>query len=878
MSVKVPAKPVYPVRTFEFNGPKPLIDFLDTTQAEAEMRPGSNLYDQALNRLYLLQPKTLYIRVQAHQDLIARLEAMAQSSMGGKQGRIHEDDVVPDDAVELNIERLLRMLALKPAKSGRLTGSLLLALWGATPGTLCEVAANLWNLGASGLELAFLQSSSRQSTPTHLIRVHGLRHVDALRSWVASEKDTLEIYQRTGRSLGNTEYYILADYQFPVPSPDRLLQIRAEMVLIRPGRESKTPEWLTFSAGEVRFFRKPHEILDLQASFRERPLLEAAADEPPQPIPLSLAIIPKPRGADRQYWQIDQELDRCRRTLRELEQKRARLVGRDRDEVYFAYRFHQAAEGVLNPLLVRLMQQRLGTLSGYDHAYCQPKEGKPFHLVLANRPCRALGFALQMADRIYYQPKQWRNWGVNLYLPLDTELAPLIDSHDAIPLLQQVLDNTSKLRDDEQDAGDYREWEAILWEPDQNGVIYETRVKQKRPLLAQFRLLNSFQAQVARDVDAQTRQRLADALHATRIKLTDNLQEVERDILAYAAREADRIEADFADMHVQLSKADQLMTQLKPQVDEVCSRLLQAPQNWLDFVNLVIRTHRELTQPAVDEFQQTRSVIVAIQTTLLKTLTPRGRNLVEAAQKGVAHLQQRLLEFDQLKDGMLAHFTELEQLGSRAAAVLAEVQRTADQIGDRLQAVREAEKQITTMQREIAEIHERETVVREQHEHVRKQRAEAEIVAAETDKRQADIRESEDKVIQLTAELGRLKLELNRRGALASARMGQLAQQLVEVRRQSESMQQLSKEINEQVGFVDRHSEAVTLWQNHRLSWESALNKKCQELSETIGKMEHVLSQTRQRSSELDQLGYDVSSLRSRIESLKYQGNGDEHG
>jgi hypothetical protein len=99
----------------------------------------------------------------------------------------------------------------------------------------------------------------------------------------------------------------------------------------------------------------------------------------------------------------------------------------------------------------------------------------------------------------------------------------------------------------------------------------------------------------------------------------------------------------------------------------------------------------------------------------------------------------------------------------------------------------------------------------------------------------------------------------------------------MQVRSQSESMQQLSREINEQVGFVDRHSEAVTLWQNYRLSWESALTKKCHELSETIGKMEHVLSQTRQRSTDLDQLGVDVSSLRSRIESLKHQGNGDGH-
>lgn len=139
-------------------------------------------------------------------------------------------------------------------------------------------------------------------------------------------------------------------------------------------------------------------------------MIEASARSAEAAIPLELGPVPKPQAAVRQSRQIDQEIDRVRQSLRELEQSRAKLVGRDRDEVYFAYRFNQHGHEQLNPLLARLLQQRLGTLSHYDYAFCQQENGAEYHLVIADQPSRSVGFAMQLADRIYYQPKQWWCW------------------------------------------------------------------------------------------------------------------------------------------------------------------------------------------------------------------------------------------------------------------------------------------------------------------------------------------------------------------------------------------------------------------------------------------------------------------------------------
>ena len=874
---EAPPEPVFPRMTFEFRTVSHLANFLVTTQEEDELRPGNALYDQSLNQLFFKKPQTFFVRVQARRELMKRLIDMAESS----KSRIHKGDEVPDDAAELDIQRMLRMLRLKPVKFVPKAGSLLLALWDADAEALCALTSELWNLGAGGLELAFLQRPANQSGPTHLIRIQGLRHMDALRSWQALHPRAFEIYSRNGRGVGETEFYVLAGYEFPVPSVERLARLAAGLVLIRPsfnaeGVDSGPAEWRAFDAGDVRFFRKPHEVLNLQVSREERAMIEVAGRTQAQPIPLSLAIIPKPRTAVRQARQIDQEIDRVRRSLRDLEQSRAKLVGRDRDEVYFAYRFNQSSDRELNPLLVRLLQQRLGTLAGYDYAYCQPQSGVAYHLVIANRPSRTLGFALQMADRVYYQPKQWQDWAVNLFLPMEAELAPLIDSKDAMPLLQSILDQSSENPDSDLKASHYREWAAFLWEPGPNGRIDETRVKEKVPLLSQFRLLNSFQCQVARDVSVQSRLKLAEGLREARAETSDELHEIERELLEHVCRRTDEIETKYVGMQTRLSEAEKLVTQLQPQVELVTGRLSQAPRDWIHFVQEVIRLHRDLSQPALNEFTQLQNSVIKVQTALLKTLTPRGRDLVAAARREVEHLHGRLQEFDDIKTSLIATLAELEQLGTRVEAVLVEVRQTYLRLEERLRQLHASEQEIITKQKEIDEIQAREAKVRVRLAAVQQQRAEAAVIEAETERRRADIRILEEQVMQQTVVLGQLKVALDRSGMQASARLGALALQVSKVREHSEAMERLSRDLNDQVGFVERHSAAVTMWETYRSSWERALLTTGNDLSLTVTKMEHVLSQTKLRSADLDELTEDVRRVSARVATITKQGHG--HG
>ena len=130
--------------------------------------------------------------------------------------------------------------------------------------------------------------------------------------------------------------------------------------------------------------------------------------------------------------------------------------------------------------------------------------------------------------------------------------------------------------------------------------------------------------------------------------------------------------------------------------------------------------------------------------------------------------------------------------------------------------------------------------------------------------------------MQQTVVLGQLKVALDRSGMQASARLGALALQVSKVREHSEAMERLSRDLNDQVGFVERHSAAVTMWETYRSSWERALLTTGNDLSLTVTKMEHVLSQTKLRSADLEELTEDVRRVSARVATITKQGHG--HG
>lgn len=831
-------KKQYAVATLEFASVKPLVNFLLSAVNEPEFSPGSTVYEQSLNRIYQGKPKGLFIRVQGHSDVIDRLDAMVKTGIAS--AKMHSGDQVPSSAAAMTIEQLMQRIHLKEAPQAKYRGGqLLTALWNANPDTLSEYVSYLWNLGANGMEVAFVRPGGGDAMPTHLVRIDELRHPGAFQSWSGGDDVTAELYVPMVSGQQNP-YYVQWGFRFPIPGLERFVPSEDGLTLLRriPGQTST--EWRVFRSRDIHFFRKPHDVLNLKTDRDSRSAIEMQPEVEEKNVPLEVAIVPRSRSALQQYWQVDREIDRLRRSLRNLEQNRARLVGRDSDEVYFAYRFEQHGTSELNPLLLRLLQQRMSTLSGYDYAFCKPKNGNPFHLVMSNRPSRALGFSVQVADRVYCQPKQWRMWGVNLYLPLDAELAPLIDSSDAVPMLQQMLDQSAQFPDDELEGGEgnYREWDAILWEPTHDNRITETRIKDKQPLMSRFRLLNSFQCHVARDVEQQTRDRLAERLRQTRLDVMDELDELETILLHAVEKRTAEVESQFEQMQKRLEKAEGLVTHLEPRVRTVTERLLAAPQDWVDFVRNVLSTHAEVVKPPLDAFEGLQNTLQKVETALLKTLTPRTKNLADAARRECDRLDKQFADFDEHLKEAQGQFTELESFSVKLSSVLAEVSATYRQIEQRVKRVRKLENEIIGFQKEIDQIDQREKEVETRHAHISQLRSEADKRSAEADRRAKEIREAEATLTSQVAELAELRRQIDDKGKKLSARLGLLARQVAGARDQDEHMNRLSYELNTRIGFVSAHARAVETWERHRQKWDTQIRIQEQELSLQVESMD----------------------------------------
>lgn len=867
---KRPRKKQYPIRTLEFDSPTRLINFLLSAVDEPDFGPGSVIYEKCLNRVFRKRPGGLLIRVQAHDSVVERLEAMVQA--GVARAAIHEGDQIPAGSSPLSIEQLMRRVHLREdAQTSYRGGQLLTALWNADQDSLSEYVSYLWDLGASGMEIAFVRSSTTDEMPSHIVRIQGLRHPGAFQSWGQRSGVTAELFVPMSGAHHASQYYVQWGWRYPVPGLDRLVASDSELTLLRRPEGQDSTEWRAFRSGDIHFFQKPNELLELDIARESRSLIEMQPDSKDRNVPLEVAIVPRSRSALREYWQIDREIDRLRRSLRDLEQNRARLVGRDGDEVFFAYRFNQDGHSDLNPLMLRLLQQRMGTLTGYDHAFCRPKDAAPFHLVMANRPSRSLGFSLQVADRVYYQPRQWRSWGVNLYLPLDTELAPLIDSADAIPLLQRILEHTSQFPDDELESGegDYREWDAILWEPSQASGVTETRVKDKQPLLSRFRLLNSFQCRVARDVEQNSRNRLAETLRTTRAEVTDELDQLETELLEAVAARTAEVEKQFAEMQQQLIRAERLVEQLEPKVQTVSERLLAAPGDWVEFVRTVLRTHAAVIHPPLEAFEELKSTLKKVEIALLKTLTPRTKDLVEAAQRECDRLDGRFDAFDAQRTAAVQGVEQLEKLSGRINAVLVEMSGTYRQIERRVQRVEELEQDIQQKQRVVDEIDERERDAEARHEVVTRLHAEADSRAAEADRKMKEVRESEHTLTVQVAELGQLQVQLTEQGQRLAARLAQLARDISTAREQDEEMKALSVELKSRIGFVNSHSKAVETWEQYRNSWQTRLDVRWREQTQRIESMTELVKTLRERHSRLEKSEGRIGQIETELQRLE---------
>jgi len=656
------------------------------------------------------------------------------------------------------------------------------------------------------------------------------------------------------------------------------------LVLIRPNASrGQAPEWIALEGREAEFFWKSYEVVDLEVARDEQPLVELEADRSEQAVPMELAIVAKPPSAITTLLQIDKEIERERRALRELENKRARLVGGEREELYFAYRFDQPSPDELNPLLIRLMQQRLGTLAHFEYAYCEPSTGDPYHLVIATRTQQQHGFSLQLADGVYYQPANWQTWGVNLFLPMDMELAPRVDTNDAIPMLQRFLEQSTHADDETFDAaleaepenGDFRDWAAVLWERGHGGQIVETRVRETVPLLAQFRLLNSFQARSARSVGEATRRSLLETMQANWSAATVELDSLERDLLAFVRRRSAAIEESYAQMERRLATARELVEHLEPQVDRVTEWVRSLPDAWVEFVGAVIAKHREISREAVGAHDELRRSVAADRAGL-RALVLRNRDLTAMASRERERLDAHFQTFDAARAGFEELRQSAQSLAERVVRVLEQVKLAHGQLAARIEECEARQREVEALQKEIDEIDQREREVGARLEETRRRHAQAKQREAGLTKQAKQIDDRQRLLAEKSAALFQLREDLRRQEERVSARLRHMEAQMEVIRSQSAGMESLHETLQEQVELIDAHAGAVETWDTYRHAWETDLTQRGSRLHSAVGRMNDLVATTRRRHEALDAIREDLRSVEGRLLTLLDQLKGDQ--
>lgn len=839
-----PAAPKARRRELVFPRATAFLNFILTCSEDASLAPGSEMYKRSLNKVLVHKGKqTLHVVAQGPEPLVKLMEQMAAAN----EGQAREYKPPQDEAFQtLSIEQLVRSVRLRQEKPKK-TGHLLLTLRGEDAEGLRKCVRQLWELGARAVEVAFVQRGG-ENLPSHCIRVTGMRHLSAFLSWAHGELNEAEVYAPADTDRSQARFYTSRGYQLPVLGLDRLCGLEGELVLVRPKDKSNAAQWLAFGAGQVNFFRKPHDVFDVEIALDEvmragEGVTELSEAPTKDTLSLELAVVPRARSGANQVWVLDGEIDRQRRGLQELERQRGRLASGDADEVYFAYRFDQEGMNQLNPLLARMLQRRLGVLAHHEYAFCKPKGEEGYHLVLANRTQRQLGFALQLADKVYYQPSQWRRWGVNIYLPVGTELSPRVDGPDAIPLLQQLLEkagNASGTGDT--DGKSLADYSAVLWEQSGQGQIKETRVRQTAPLLEQYRLLNSFQRSTATEVAAATRKALGDGLHAARGVLKSELDGLERELLEDFTSRTVVMERTFSTMEGQLKVATDLVKKVGPGAEKVSKLILDLPKEWVTFVNRVIDTHREISDPAVAAAAKLSNQIRRGRDEL-SALASRNRDLGAEARNRRDRLGKQLVEAENEVRDNTGIIHEVNDLARRAVSLLKEIATLHAKLASRIQKVETAEKKAEQMQTEIDGVGQREIQVKERLAKLKALQVETEKVLVQVQAMEAEAGLQQHRLLSKSQELASKREELREKIERPLKQLEHIEEQLLVIATRTGEVDEVFNRLGEEVQMINSHAEAVQLWEQQRRTWTDHMEGQKKDLTETLKGMARAIEE-----------------------------------
>lgn len=379
-------------------------------------------------------------------------------------------------------------------------------------------------------------------------------------------------------------------------------------------------------------------------------------------------------------------------------------------------------------------------------------------------------------------------------------------------------------------------WDAILWDQQSETRIIETRVKKLTPLLDQFRILNSFQPEVAREVTEQTRLRQAEILRERRAGVQDDLNLIEEDLLQYVQQRSEEVRESFDSLEKQVNKAESLVQQMTPRVETVAGKLLKQPQEWFQFVSDVLQAHRQVTKEPIEAYDSLQSIRGQFSKQLLKTLIPRGHNLAKYCESQQAYFDKLLTKLDHTQQQSSEKILQIKEIAERVSRLIYEVRLTHHKLDVRLKEIRKKQKQANQLQSEIDTIEGQEKQVNKRLGKLEEWHSAIQIKKSKLDKQELELQAQERTVAQKSLDLSRLEGEIQRKLETAVKQIKHLEANWSTYRTQKEDVDKALARLDQQVDILAAHERAVEMWAERYGDWVASLEERHEEVQDKLMK------------------------------------------
>lgn len=821
-----------PPTWIEFAKPADLAGFLLTCLSEPVCGPGTEV-DRQLNHLYYaLQTRLIYVQFQASADITKLVISIAIANSGKPLPRSPRIG----NSRQLTRLQFVRAVPLQQDQDPRCPDVLIVAFHQAQLEQLSNFFDTIGQIGVRSIEFAFVAGSAGEFS--HLVRLRGLTDLKAILAASASAGCQITLFGPVRSERAVPKFFVKLGHRYPIQGLERLAQIDSELVLLRPGAQNpQLTEWVQLAHGQLNFFRRLSESVDLKLSDEMAEIISLQEDPDPRPVPIELALTPRPQGPPSQLVEIDRQIDRYQRLMSDLNQARERLTTSDTDEVYFAYCFDQPAGESLNPGLTGFLQQRVATLRNCQYAFCQPSADDlpPFHLIVARRSQKHEGFSLQSADRVYFQPAAWRQSEVPLYLPWGMELAPRIDSHDAVELLHRFLEESASAGGQSlpPHVPPAAECQVILWDRGRRGEVIETRVPALSGLLDQFRVLNAFRRETAAEVTQATVAQLEQGLTRSRARSDEELNRLTKELYEHVAARTTRIESEFQTMVDQLAAAVQLVNQVQEDATSVTDVINNVPQEWAEFVTRVIEVNKAIVKRGYEAYESFRGRLSPTKRDL-RILGRRGTDLAQLAETQRSRLEDRIAECNQLVRQTDGCRGLLENLAPQVSTLVQQVVMTHHELRARFEVLGQQIAEADEMERAIDECEDQEREVRARVAQLKPAYERCEQLRGELTQLDQDIAAREESVRVRTLELASLRQIRETRARQLASQLQSMEAHLQRLESHNGEAAALSQTLAVESRLLADQVRAVDQWSSQAGAWRQTLQTQLLQLRQRI--------------------------------------------